>query len=164
MGLLDHLLPGRGARPGYVAAPVAVDGVVGSWTAARTQGGLSVTGGRVVLGRDWLVFSPWDMAATRAWLVKWLGKAGVPHVGDIDKLLSATRLLEPVVIPLASVASAQVLSRGSLLKPPQVRLGLRDGRHFDLGILASATSLNPSPANRVALDDFLAKLTVSVPT
>jgi hypothetical protein len=52
--------------------------------------GPSATGGQVALGRDWLVFSPWDMDRTRAWLVKWLGKAGVPHVGDVGILWSPT--------------------------------------------------------------------------
>jgi hypothetical protein len=156
VGFLDDL------GPKYKPLPVPVEGSVGAWTAARTAGGLALTGGQVVLGLDWLVFSPWDMDGTRAWLVKWLGKAGVPHLGELDKLLSATKLLEPIAIPTGALSSAQVLSRGSLLKPPQVRLMFQDGRHFDLGILASPTTMNPSPKNRAALDDFLSKLRVPV--
>jgi len=58
MRFLDHLVPG--GPPAYKQPPIDVEGVVGTWTAARTMGGLSATGGQVVLGRDWLVFSPWD--------------------------------------------------------------------------------------------------------
>ena len=78
----------------------------------------------------------------------------MPHVGDVDKLITASRLLEPVAIPVSALASAQVLARGSLLKPPQARLTFTDGRHFDIGILWSPTTWNRSPKNRVAFDDF----------
>lgn len=156
MGLLDGLLPGRG--PAYKQPVLELEGVVGAWTAARTGAGLSLSGGQVVLARDYLVFSPWDMDATRQWLVKWLPKAGVPGVAQVDKLLSATKLLDPVVIPVADIGDAQVLNRASLLKPPQARLQLADGRHFDLGILASPLTMNLSAKNNVALDDFLSKL------
>ena len=64
---------------------------------------VSLAGGEVVLARDHLVFSPWDMDKTRAFLVQWLSKAGVPHVGTADKLLTASKLLEPVVLPVADI-------------------------------------------------------------
>ena len=35
----------------------------------------------VVLTSEYLVFTPWDLSKTRAFLVKLLTKAGVPHVG-----------------------------------------------------------------------------------
>ena len=81
---------------------------------------------------------------------------------DLDKLITASTLLEPVAIPVSALASAQVRSRGSLSKPPQARLMFTDGRHFDVGILWSPTTWNPSPKNRVAFDDFLSKLPVPV--
>jgi hypothetical protein len=157
MGLLDRIFSGQG--PDYKRPLLELDGVVGAWTAARTGlGGVALTGGEVVLARDHLVFSPWDMDDTRAFLVKWLGKAGVPHVGTADKLLTASKLLEPVVLPVADIARVEVLHRGSLFKPPQVRIHLRTGRHFDLGILHSPTTPNLSPKNKAALDDFLSKV------
>jgi hypothetical protein len=158
VGLLDDILSGRG--PSYKRPEMELDGVVGAWTAARTSGGLSVSGGQVVLARDHLVFSPWDMDATREFLVKWLPKAGVPHVGTVDKLLTASGLLEPVVLPLSELERVEVTGHGSLFKPPQVRLHLAGGRHFDMGILHSPTTRNGSPKNRIALQDFLSKLPV----
>ena len=107
-----------------------------------------------------LVFSPWDMDKTRAFLIKWLSKAGVPHVGTADKLLSASKLLEPVVLPVADIERVELLNRASLLNPPQVRLYLRAGGHLDLGILHSPTTLNISSKNNTALDNFLSKLPV----
>ena len=157
MGFLDRIMKGQG--PDYKRPLLELDGVVGAWTAARTgMGGLSLAGGEVVLAREHLVFSPWDMDDTRAFLVKWLGKAGVPHLGTVDKLLTGTKLLEPVVLPVADIANVQVLTRGSLFKPPQVRIQFRGGNHFDMGILHSPTTPNPSSKNKAALDDFLSKL------
>ena len=102
------------------------------------------------------VVGAWTAARTMG------GLSATPHVGDVDKLITASKLLEPVVIPVSALASAQILSRGSLLKPPQARLMFTDGRHFDVGILWSPTTWNLSPKNRVAFDDFLSKLPVPV--
>ena len=149
-----------GSRGGDYKRPLLeLDGVIGAWTAARTRG-VALAGGEIVLARDYLVFSPWDMDKTRAFLIKWLSKAGVPHVGTADKLLSASKLLEPVVLPVADIERVELLNRASLLNPPQVRLYLRAGGHLDLGILHSPTTLNISSKNNTALDNFLSKLPV----
>lgn len=155
MNLLDNILGSQGGD--YKRPLLELEGVIGVWTAARTRG-ISLAGGEVVLARDHLVFSPWDMDKTRAFLVQWLPKAGVPYVGTADKLLSASKLLEPVVMPVADIERAEMLNRASLFKPPQVRLHLRSGGHFDLGILHSPMTANPSSKNNTALDDFLSKV------
>jgi hypothetical protein len=161
MGIFDRLLPGT-SPPTYKSPALALEDVAGVWTAARMRH-VSLAGGQVVLTREHLIFSPWNLDQTRNWLVTWLGKAGVPRVDTVDDLLSASKLLEPVVVPIAQVADVTVLNRASWsnpLRPPQVRLTFRDGRTFDLGILANPRAMNPDPANNAALDDFLAKLAV----
>ena len=104
------------------------------------------------------MFTPWDMARTREFLVKLLGRVGVPHVGDIDKLLTATKLLEPLAIPVSQVATVQPMGRASLRRPPWARVTFADGRHLDVGILAGVRFPNFHPANNVAFDDWLAAL------
>src|SRR5215218_5416861 len=108
---------------------------------------MAAAGGEVILTPEHLVFTPWDMTKTREFLVKLLGRAGVPHVGDLDKLLGATRLLEPVAVPLSQVSSVQPMGRASMLKPPWARIGFTDGRHLDLGILAGPRFPNFHAAN-----------------
>jgi hypothetical protein len=152
VGFLDALLPH------YTPAPVPLDGVVGRWTAARMAAGLAAAGGEVILTKEYLVFTPWDMAKTREYLSKLLTAAGVPHVGDVDKLLTATKLLEPVAIPLNRIATVQPMGRASVFKPPWARIVFTDSRHLDLGILAGARLPNFSPANNEAFDDWLGKL------
>jgi hypothetical protein len=152
MGLFDDL------TPGYTPAPVDVEGAIGRWTAARTASGLSVAGGEIVLTLEHLVFTPWDMTKTREFLVKLLTNVGVPHVGDVDKLLTASRLLEPVAVPLSQISVVQPMGRASWLKPPWARLTFVDGRHLDVGILAGPRRINRDPANNTAFDDWLAKL------
>jgi hypothetical protein len=157
MSLFEKIPGSRGGD--YKRPLLEIEGVIGAWTAARTCG-ISLAGGEVVLARDHLVFSPWDMDKTRTFLEKWLLKAGVPHVGTADKLLSASRLLEPVVLPIADIERAEVLNCASLFKLPQIRLYLRAGGHVDLGILHSPTTPNISPKNNTAFDNFLSKLPV----
>ncbi len=159
MGIFDSLLPKRG--PTYKASPVPIDGVVGMWHGAKTRGGLALAGGQVALTRDYLVFSPWDMDQTRAWLVKLLSMAGVPHVASANTLLTKTKILEPVAIPVSAIARIQVLNRRSLLKPPTAQIQLRDGGHFDIGILASPLSPNVSKANDAAFEDWLSKMPIA---
>jgi hypothetical protein len=153
VGLLDSFLPK------YKPAPVPLEGVRGIWTAANTRGGLALAGGQAILTKAHLVFTPWDMDKTREWLFKLLNMAGAPDwVGKIDELITASKLLEPVGIPLTEVTGSQTLNRASVLKPPTVRIVLRDGRQFDLGILAKPTSPNFNPANNEAFDHFLQAL------
>jgi hypothetical protein len=154
MGLLDRLL----GTAAYTRAPVPVEGAVGRWTASRMKASLAAAGGEVILTREHLVFTPWDMDKTRAFLVKLLGEVGVPYVGDVDKLLTATKLLEPVAIPLPQIAIVQPMGRASALRPPWARITFADGRHLDLGILAGVKFPNFHPANNVAFDDWLAAL------
>jgi hypothetical protein len=159
MGIFDSLLPKRGSA--YKESPVPIDGVIGMWHGAKTRGGLALAGGQVALTRDYLVFSPWDMDQTRTWLVRLLSMAGVPHVGSANALLTMTKILEPVAIPVSTIARIQVLNWASAWKPPTARIQLQDGSHFDMGILASPLSPNPRKANDVALSDWLSKMPVA---
>jgi hypothetical protein len=150
MGLLDRL------GPRYKPHPIDIDGVRGIWTGAKTQGGLSLAGGQVAVTDDHLSFSPWDLDDTRKWLFTLLGKAGAPDwVGKIDDLITKSRLLEPVAIPLAAIADVVVLNRASLLKPPAARIRLTDGRHVDIGILSKPTAPSLSGSNNEAFEHFL---------
>jgi hypothetical protein len=150
VGVLDSFLPK------YKPAPVPVEGALGRWTAARTASGLAIAGGEVVLTPEHLVFTPWDMTKTREFLVKLLSKAGAPRAGDVDKLLTQSKLLEPVAVPLAEVASIQPMGRASWPKPPWARITFTNGGGLDLGILAGPRRLNKDPANNDAFDDWFA--------
>jgi hypothetical protein len=153
MGILDSL------RPRYAASPVDLEGVVGAWTAARMGGGLALSGGQIVLGSDYIVFSPWDMDQTRTWLVKALSVAGDPGwAGKLNQLITMSGLLEPVVIPLGVIRCVEPVGGPSLFKPPTARLHLQDGRSFDFGILASPRTPNFSGKNTQAFQDFMGHL------
>jgi hypothetical protein len=159
MGIFDSLRLKRG--PAYKVPHVPIDGVIGMWHGAKTGGGLALAGGQVALTRDYLVFSPWDMDQTRAWLVRLLSMAGVPHAGSVNALLTMTRILEPVAIPVSGIARIQVLNWASTWNPPAVQIQLQDGSHFEVGILASPLSPSGSKANDVALNDWLSKMPVA---
>ena len=106
--------------------------MVGAWTAARS----SADGGLMKRGRLTLLHDRLVFA---------------PEAGDPE-----------LTLPIGAILYVEVLGRGSLFKPPQVRLHLEANRHLDLGILYSPTTPNASEQNRVAFDDFVAKLPVPV--
>ncbi|HYO46298.1 MAG TPA: hypothetical protein VEY33_06370, partial [Gemmatimonadota bacterium] len=85
-------------------------------------------------------------------------RAGVPRVGDVDKLLTKSKLLEPVAIDLTQIATIQPMGRASWTKPPWARLTFADDRHLDLGILAGPRRMSKDPANDAAFDDWLARV------
>lgn len=140
-----------------------VEGAIGRWTSARTASGASIAGGEIILTEEHLVFTPWDMTKTRAFLVKLLTKAGVPYVGVVDKLLSATKLLEPIAIPLTEITGLSPMGRASWGKPPWARVTFADGRQLDVGILAGPRYPNVAAANNDAFDDWVAKLRAQHP-
>jgi hypothetical protein len=149
VGLLDRF------GPRYKPHEVSIEGVRGIWSAANTRGGLSLAGGQVAVTDAYLSFSPWDLDETRKWLFKLLSMAGAPTwVGKIDDLITKSRLLEPVAIPVAAIADVQVLNRASVLRPPAARIAF-DGRQFDVGIVSAPKSPNFSGSNNEALDHFL---------
>jgi hypothetical protein len=153
MGFLDAF------GPRYKPHSVPLEGVRGIWSAANTRGGIALAGGQVAVTDHHVAFSPWDLDKTREWLFKLLGQAGAPGwVGKIDELITQSRLLEPVAIPVAAIGDVQVLNRASILKPPTARIRLADGGHFDIGIVARPTSPNFSGSNNQAFDDFLGAL------
>lgn len=152
MGFLDAL------KPGYTPAPVDVEGALGRWTGAKTAGGLSLAGGELILTTNHLVFTPWDMEKTRQFLVKLLSQAGAPRVGDVDKLITQSKILEPVALPLPEISDAQPAGQASWMRPPLVRLSFSDGRTMEFGVLAGSMKMNRDPGNNAARDDFLSKL------
>jgi hypothetical protein len=140
VGLLDRFMPE------YRPPPVPLEGVRGVWTAANTKGGLSLAGGQAIVTKDHLAFT----------LFKLLNTAGAPGwVGKINELIDESKLLGPAAIPLSEIAGTHTLNRAEVLKPPTVRMSLRDGRHFDLGILVSPKTPNFSSSNNDAFDHFL---------
>jgi hypothetical protein len=81
--------------------------------------------------------------------------AGLHFIGPLDNLITYSKILEPVAIAQHFVASVTSLNTsGKLLKPPSVRIATKDGRHFDLGILAGPRKRNGSSENYVALLNF----------
>jgi hypothetical protein len=152
VGFLDRF------GPRYKPHAVVIDGVRGIWSAANTRAGLSLAGGQVAVTDEYLSFSPWDLDETRKWLFKLLSEAGAPTwVGKIDDLITKSRLLEPVAIPVAAIGDVQMLNRASVLKPPTARIFF-DGRQFDVGIVSAPTSPNFSGSNNEAFDHFLGVL------
>jgi hypothetical protein len=79
-----------------------------------------------------------------------------------DRLVFGAEVEDGLSLPIGGIDHAEVLGRGSLFKPPQLRLHLADGRQLDLGILYSPNAPNASERNRDAFDDFVSKLPVPV--
>ena len=76
---------------------------------------------------------------------KWLSKAGVPHVGTADKLLTGEQASRARgAAGRGHRAGGDAEPGFGCLIPPQVRLHLRAGGHLDLGILHSPDGADPA--------------------
>lgn len=148
-----NLLSGYG--PQYMPSPVGTTRALGAWYGANKKGGLSLSGGLVILTPIYVVFTPWNMDQTRQWLVAGGRVFGIPLVGLVNSLITASGLLEPVVIETSAITNLEPVDFTSMFKPPGVRFTLINGGTFEVGFVASPGTWTGSSKNRDAAVDFI---------
>jgi hypothetical protein len=161
MGTFDRLFPKKDSG-------VAASEIVAQWRAARTLGGLQMTGGSLLLTRDTLVFTPIDIEKLSGRRLKLgLVKAAMnPNLAE-GALLSMDVVLELVtkgqglsklvVLPLSDVASIVPLNQARWYGPPQIRIMMKSGKHLDLGVGAGFAPVWSAKHN-IARDDCVRKV------
>ncbi len=156
MGIRDHL---TNLASGAGRTTVPLDLVSGERELLRAYanarpGTLTSVGGQLVLTTERIAFLPWNTADIAGFLAWALPKAGLPaQVGDlVGKVQDAIGGAGFA----SSVSVVDTGTDGSLLRPPTIVVSASDGSRHEFGILASMGSLNLSPRNRTARDEFVA--------
>lgn len=128
--------------------------VVGS----KRPGGFTSVGGDLVLTNLRVIFTPLNTGDVSKLLSFALGKAGVHGkivglVGNIQDMIGTAAPIGAGA--LSEITSIENGSGGSLFKPPTLIIRGTNGSTTEVGVLARRVSINPSPENRIARDQFM---------
>jgi hypothetical protein len=119
-------------------------------------GGRGQVGQKFVVTNRWLLMGPLDTKIVLEIETYILGKAGVGGMDLLKNVLSNYAPMNPKSVPLSHVANVEATNNARLLKPPGLRFTTDSGDVFDLGVVATPTTWNLSPKNKVSRDRAVA--------
>lgn len=118
-------------------------------------GGRGQVGQQYVVTNRRLLMGPLDTGIAQEIDAYILNKA-VPGGGDLIKnVLSKYAPMSPKMLWLRHIVDVQPTNNARLFKPPGLRLKTDTDQVFDLGVVASSTTWNPSPKNNTARDSMV---------
>lgn len=119
-------------------------------------GGRGQVGQKFVVTNRRLLMGPLDTKIALEIETYVLGKAGVSGMDLLKNVLSSYAPMNPKSVALSHIADIQATNDASLFKAPGLRITTDSGDVFDLGVVATPTTWNPSPKNNVARDKAIA--------
>jgi hypothetical protein len=125
-------------------------------------GGRGQVGQQYVVTNRRLLIGPIDTGIAQE-INAYVINQAVPGGGDLVKnILSRYAPMSPKMLWLRHIVDVQATNNARLLKPPGIRLATDTDQVFDLGIVESTTTWNPSPKNNVARDRMVEVLRTAV--
>lgn len=119
-------------------------------------GGRGQVGQKFVVTNRRLLMGPLDTKAVLEIETYLLGKAGVGGMDVLKNLLGNYAPMNPKSVALSHIAKVEATNNASLIKAPGLRVTTDSGDVFDLGVVATTTTWNPSPKNNVSRDRAVA--------
>jgi hypothetical protein len=152
MGVLDSISAILGGK-GKKTVPVQLN--PGELELARSVANLKQVGGDLVVTNQRVVFTPLETADAVVVLTWGLRKAGAPKtatdlVGKLGDLVKQT--------DLGGIVAVAAGSDGGTFKAPTLLLTGHDSTRTEIAILAGRLKRNGDPANRVARDAMVEKI------
>lgn len=141
----------------YLEPDLTGQGVLGVYAAAERRGGISLSGGRLVLTNQALIFCPMDLAQAKK-AVDLVITAGQIPGGDLISKFASLGRDSVLAVPLANIATVEQTSTARVASPPSICVTTKVGSKYDFGVLAGPGYPNLAPKNNEAVADLLAKL------
>lgn len=115
-------------------------------------GGRGQVGQQYVVTNRRLLIGPIDTGVAQE-IDAYILDQAVPGGGDLIKnILSKYAPMSPKMLWLRHVVDVHPTNNARLLKPPGLRFKTDTDQVFDLGVVVSSTTWNPSPKNNTARD------------
>jgi hypothetical protein len=127
-------------------------------------GGRGQVGQKFVVTNRRLLMGPLDTKTVLEIETYVLGKAGVGGMDLLKKVLTNYAPMNPKSVPLSHIANVEATHNASLFKAPGLRITTDSGDVFDLGVVATPTTWNPSPKNKVSRDRAVALIKEAIAT
>jgi hypothetical protein len=125
-------------------------------------GGRGQVGQQYVVTNRRLLMGPIDAGIAQE-IDAYILNQAVGGGGDLVKgILSKYAPMSPKTVWLRHVVDVQATNNARLLKPPGLRLTTDTDQAFDLGVVASATTMSISPKNNAARDSMVQVLREAV--
>jgi hypothetical protein len=125
-------------------------------------GGRGQVGQQYVVTNRRLLIGPIDTGIAQQIDAYILNQAAA-GVGDLLKnILSKYAPMSPQTIWLRHIVDVQATNNAGLLRPPGLRLRTDTDQVFDLGVVKSTTTWNPSPKNNTARDAMVEVLRTAI--
>jgi hypothetical protein len=125
-------------------------------------GGRGQVGQKLVVTNRRLMMGPLDTKIALEIDTYLLGKAGLGGMDLLKNVLTGYAPMNAKSVALTHVTGVEATNKGSLSKAPGLRVTTDSGDVFDLGVVATPTTWNPSPRNPVARDKAVALIKEAV--
>ncbi len=119
-------------------------------------GGRGQVGQKFVVTNRRLMMGPLDTKIALEIDTYILGKAGVGGMDLLKNVLTSYAPMNPKSVALSHIADVQATNNAKLFKAPGLRITTDSGDVFELGVVTTPTTWNPSPKNNVSRDEAVA--------
>ena len=119
-------------------------------------GGRGQVGQKFVVTNRRLLMGPLDTKIALEIETYLLGKAGLGGMDILKNVLGNYAPMNPKSVALTHIANVEATNEPSLFKAPGLRVTTDSGDVFNLGVVATPRTWNPSAKNKVARDQAVA--------
>lgn len=115
-----------------------------------------ITGGKLVVTNQRLIFQPWDMKLAQN-LIRWGCKAiGMPHAGVVNYVVGKlVGIVDHTAQGVGNIVGVEPVGVARTFSLPRVRVTKNDGSEAEFGVVYSPTTRNGSPRNNEVRDQLV---------
>jgi hypothetical protein len=143
----SHIVVGDVMGIGERTVPVQLN--PGEAEIAETYGAVGhVTGGKLIVTDQRLIFQPWDMKLAQV-LIKYGCKAiGMPHAGAVNYVVGKlVGIVDHTAQGVGDIVDVEPVGKASLINLPKIRVTKSDGYQAEFGVVVSPTTPTISSKN-----------------
>jgi hypothetical protein len=118
-----------------------------------------VTGGKLIVTNQRLIFQPWDMSLAQALVKMGCQVLGVPHSGGVNYIVGKLKgIVDRTAQGIGDIANVERVGMASVTSLPKIGITKTDGSYAEFGIVYSPTTINFSPKNNQVRDQMASLL------
>ena len=118
-----------------------------------------VTGGKLIVTNQRLIFQPWDMSLAQALFKMGCKALGAPHSGAVNYVVGKLKgIIDRTAQGVGDIADVERVGMARLTSLPKVGITKSDGSYAEFGVGYSPTTINFSSKNNQVRDQLASLL------